>query len=76
MRGSVESPFEAQLHETVVIGLNTGGTNQTTNEKAIASVKSMSWKLCEIYFHIPVRLPLPHHRLLPSFTASVSGFAV
>ena len=24
MRGSVESPFEAQLHETVVIGLNTG----------------------------------------------------
>ena len=25
MRGSVESPFEAQLHETVVIGLNTGG---------------------------------------------------
>ena len=24
MLGSVESPFEAQLHETVVIGLNTG----------------------------------------------------
>ena len=27
MRGSVESPFEAQLHETVVIGLNTGDTS-------------------------------------------------
>ena len=38
MRGSVESPFEAQLHETVVIGLNTGVMQYTKKERHIVCI--------------------------------------